>query len=188
MVAPDADTLDRADRLLGLLGKLSDSAVRVKTHHGAEALRIKIRGVVIGDVGVRVAGVADHEHLDVPVSRFVKRAALFLEDRAVREQQVRAVHAGAARHRADQEGGIGAVKGNARVARRHNLREQREGAVEELHADALQGSLALFVIAFEQLQLNRRIGSEHGTAREAEEQSVTDVAGGTRNGDADSLI
>ena len=144
--------------------------------------------MVVGDVGVRVAGVANHEHLDIAVSRFVKRSALFLEDRAVREEQVRAVHTGAARHRADQEGGIGTVKGSARVARRHHLREQREGAVEELHADTLQGGLALFVIAFEQLQLNRRIGSEHGTACEAEEQSVADVAGGTRNGDADSLI
>ena len=44
-------------------------------------------------------------------------------------------------------------------------------------------------VSYGQSKLSYAIsGSERGPACEAEEQGLADVAGGTRNGDADSLI
>ena len=61
--------------------------------------------------------------------------------------------------------------------------ERREGAVVELHDDALErlergGDL-------EQAQLHRGVGPEQGTARDAEQEAVADLAGGAGDGDLD---
>jgi hypothetical protein len=62
--------------------------------------------------------------------------------------------------------------------------EQREGAVVEFHHDALQGLLSLFVRDFKQLQDHRLIFAEHIAIGDTEQQRVTDLSGGTGNGDA----
>ena len=64
-----------------------------------------------------------------------------------------------------------------------DLGERREGAVVELHDDALErleGGRDL-----EQAQLDRGVGAEQGAARDAEEEAVADLACGAGDGDLD---
>ncbi len=61
-------------------------------------------------------------------------------------------------------------------------RQEREGAVLELHAHAAEGVDRLGDL--EQLQDHRLVGSEHLPAGDAEEQGVADLAGRTGDGDA----
>ena len=71
-----------------------------------------------GDVGVRVAGVADNENLHVAGGDFVKGLTLNGEDCAVRGQELTSVH-------------------DLRVARGDHVGYQWEGAVGEFHHHAL---------------------------------------------------
>ena len=66
------------------------------------------------------------------------RLALGLEDPAIDAEQVLALHAGLARHRAHEEGIGGAVEGGLQLRGRHDVGEQGKGAVVELHHDALE--------------------------------------------------
>jgi hypothetical protein len=63
--------------------------------------------------------------------------------------------------------------------------KQREGAVLQLHGDALQGLLRAFNRDFQQLQDQRLVLAEHFTRGDAEEEGVADVAGraGDRHAD-----
>ena len=144
--------------------------------------------MVVADVGVRVAGVANDEHLDIPVSRGVDRLALGLEDRAVRRDEVGAGLAGSAGGGTNEENGLRAIERFLRVGRRLDPREERESAVEELHADALQHLGGIRVVAFEQLELDRGVRAEHSAAREPEEERIADVPGGAGHGNANSGI
>ena len=111
----------------------------------------------------------------------VEGLALRGEDRAVGREQVAALHARAARARADEQGEVDAVEDLARrrapISTPARLRER---AVVELHDDALErleGGLDL-----EQSQLDRAV-AEQRAAGEAEEQAVADLAGGAGDGD-----
>ena len=70
-----------------------------------------------------------------------------------------------------------------RVVADLDLGERREGAVVELHDDALEsleGGRDL-----EEAQLDRGVGAEQGAARDAEEEAVADLACGAGDGDLD---
>ena len=134
-----------------------------------------------GDERVRVRGIADDEHAHVAARSVVDRAALGREDLRVREQEVLALHAGAARARADQHRVVAVLEGRLRVVGRDDAVERREGAVGELHHDA--GERGQRGRDLEQLQVDRAVGAEHLPGRDAEGERVADVAGGAGDGD-----
>ena len=110
----------------------------------------------------------------------VERLALGGEDRAVGGQQVTALHARAARPRADQQGEVDPVEHLLGVGADLDLGQLRERAVVELHHDALERLERR--LDLEQPQLDRPVAGER-TAREAEEEAVADLSGGTGDGD-----
>ena len=97
VIPPDAEVTDVGHVRAGLLRKLRERTVLVEAQQSREGRAREIRGVQHRDAGVRVAGVPDHEHLDVSRSGFVQGAALRFKDRGVRFEEVGALHAGAAR-------------------------------------------------------------------------------------------
>jgi hypothetical protein len=107
------------------------------------------------------AGIADHEHLDVARGDRVERLALLGEDLRVLEQQVLALHARAARLRADEHRDVRVLERDLRVAAAAHAREQRERAVLELHHHALERGLHLVDRHLEQLQDHRLVLAEH---------------------------
>ena len=136
---------------------------------------------LLGDQGVGVGRVADHEHLDVGRGTGVERLALRAEDAAVGRQQIAALHARGARPGADEQRDVGAVERLGRVIGDVDAGEQRERAVVELHRGALGGLQRRGDL--EQREPDRHIGAEQLPGRDAEEQRVTDLTG--RAGDRD---
>ncbi|MCY1544025.1 hypothetical protein D9M68_798770 [compost metagenome] len=110
------------------------------------------------------------------------------EDGAVDGQQLGTFHAGTAGARADQQGVVGVLEGGHRVAVGFHAGQQREGAVVEFHHHALERLLGLLVGDFEQLQDDRLVFAEHFAGSDTEQQGVTDLTGGTGNGNADRLF
>ena len=110
-----------------------------------------------------LAGLPVTSDLDVVGGDVVERLALAGEDLAVGREQVGAVHALLARHRADEHREVDAVEDGGRVGTDLDAGEQREGAVVELHHDALErleGGLDL-----EQAQLDRAVAGSAPLAR-----------------------
>ena len=75
---------------------------------------------------VGVGRVADHQHADVAIRHFVHRLALRGEDLRIGHQQVLALHAGAARARADQQRGLAVLERDLRIVGGDDLVERRE--------------------------------------------------------------
>jgi hypothetical protein len=111
----------------------------VEARHGEPAVGGDLRRVLLGDEAVGVAGVADHEHAYVIRCVAGDGLALGFEDAAVDVEQVATLHAGLAGDRADEQGPGRAVEGHVEVSCALDAGEQREGAVVELHDDALEG-------------------------------------------------
>jgi hypothetical protein len=143
-------------------------------------------GVVHGDEGVRVSRVADHQDPDVVGGRRGDGPALGGEDGAVGRQQVGPLHALLAGHRPHQQAVVGPVEGQVGVVGGDHPGEQGEGAVVELHADALERPDRLGDL--QQLEDDRLVVAEHLAAGDAEHQGVADLAGGARDGDAYGIL
>ena len=133
------------------------------------------------DQRVGVGRVAGHADADVVGGDLVERLALGGEDRAVGLEQVAALHARAARTGADQQGEVHAVEDLVGVRADLDAGQQRERAVVELHHDTLERLQRR--LDLEQTQLDRAVRAEQRAARQAEQQAVADLAGGT--GDRD---
>ena len=138
------------------------------------ALRHRDQRVGVG----RVAGDAD---ADVVGGDLVERLALGGEDRAVGLEQVAALHAGAARTGADEQGQVHAVEDLVGVRADLDTGKQWERAVVELHHDTLERLQRR--LDLEQTELDRAVRAEQRAARQAEQQAVADLAGGA--GDRD---
>ena len=117
VVAPDRHVGDVAHGHAGLAGQLRLGPVLVEAGHGEPAVGRDLGRVGPGDEAVRVAGVADHE--DAHVGRGVRRdgLALRLEDAAVDAEQVAALHARLAGHRAHEQRPRRPVEGGLEVRR-----------------------------------------------------------------------
>ena len=179
VVAPDRHLRDVGDLRAGLGRELRDRAVVVEAGQRGEALARDVGGVGHRDEGVGVGRVAGDADAHVVGGDRVEGLALRGEDRAVGREQVAALHAGAARAGADEQGEVDAVEDLLGVRADLDAGEVRERAVVELHDDALErleGGLDL-----EQAQLDRAVGGQRA-AREAEEQAVADLAGGAGDG------
>ena len=180
VVAPDRHLLDVGDRGAGLGGQLRDRPVVVEAGQRREPLLRDVGGVGHRDQRVGVGRVAGDADADVVGGDLVERLALRGEDRAVGREQVAALHARAARPGADEQREVDAVEDRLGVVADLDAGEVRERAVVELHDDALErlerrGDL-------EQPQLDRAVAQQRA-AREAEQQAVADLAGGTGDGD-----
>ena len=138
MVAPDADIGDGRHIQAGLLGELRLGAVLVQARHGVEAVARDLRRVVHGDEAIRVAGVAHHQDAHVGRGVLLQRPALLDEDLAVDAQQILALHAGLARHAADEQRPVHAAEAFLETGGGHHAFEQRKTAVLQLHHQALQ--------------------------------------------------
>jgi hypothetical protein len=72
---------------------------------------------------------------------------------------------------------------------RFHAGQQREGAVLQFHHHALQRLLRAFSSGtLQQLQDDRLVLAQHLAAGDAEQQGITDLAGGTGDGHADGLL
>ena len=188
VIAPDRHLVHRSNGLAGLFRKLRKSTVVVKAHEGGEALRIQVGGRLHRDVSIRVAGVADDEHLDVAGGRFVEGLSLHGEDLAVGRKKFAAIHPFRAGTGADEEHGFGVAKGFDGVIGRLHFREQRESAVREFHHDALQALVTFRSRTFQKRQRDGLIRSEKVTRSNAEENRITDLAGRAGHGNADGFL
>ena len=139
-----------------------------------------VGGVLERDQRVGVGRVAGHADADVVSGDLVERLALGGEDRAVGRQQVAALHARAARAGADEQGEVHAVEDLLRVGADLDAGEVRERAVVQLHDDALERLQRR--LDLEQAKLDGTVAGD-GSAGDAEEQAVADLAGGAGDGD-----
>ena len=91
-----------------------------------------------------------------------------------------------ARHRPDEQGHVGVTERDVGVVGAHDVGEQRERAVVELHPHALERAERRRDL--EQLQGDGRVGPEHRARGDAEQQAVADLAGGAGDGDTDRVL
>ena len=148
-----------------------------------EALAGDVRRIAHRNQGVGVGRVSGHRDTHVISSVVVQGLALNREDRAVGLEQVAALHAGATRARTDEQGEVDPFEELVRVVADLDSGQRREGAVVELHHDALKclegrGDL-------EQPELHGSVPAEERTAGDMEEQAVADLACGAGHGDFD---
>ena len=181
VVAPDGQAVDGGDRDLELLGEHREGAVVVEAGQGVETLLGDVGSIVHRDEGVGVGRVSGDEDLDVVGGDLVEGGTLAGEDLAVGGEQVGAVHALLARHRPDEHGGIDALENGLGVVADDDIGQRRKGAVVELHHDTLEGAEGRGDL--EQAQLDGCVRTQQGTARDAEEEAVADLASGSCDSD-----
>ena len=181
VVAPDRHLADLGDGHAELLRELADGTVVVETGQGRETLGGDVGSVGHRDEGVGVGRVAGDRDPHVVGRDVVERLALGGEDAAVGLEQVAALHAGAAGAGPDEQGVVDAVEDGPRVVTDLDLGESREGAVVELHDDALEGLEGGRDL--EEPELDGGVGTEQCAARDAEQEAVADLACGAGDGD-----
>jgi hypothetical protein len=160
---------------------VGEGPVVIQAHHRGEALAWDVGSVVHGDQAVRVGGVADDQDLHVGGRLVVERLALTGEDLAVLGEQLGALHALGAGAGADQQRDVDAVEGVLGVVVQVQSLQQREGAVDELHRNALQGAHGLRDL--QQAQVDGLVRAQQLPAGDAEHNAVTDLTGCAGHGD-----
>ena len=162
--------------------ELRFGAVFVQARHGEQAVARDVRRVVHGDEAIGVAGIADDEDAHVARGVFLDGLALADENLAVDAEQILALHAGLARHAADEQRPVHAAKPFVQVGRRHDALEQRKRAIVQFHHHAVERGQRGF--NFDQMQNDGLVRAEHRAGGDAEQEGITDLAGGA--GDCDS--
>ena len=149
----------------------------VEAHHGGEGRLGQIRCRVHGDEGVGVGGVAHHEHLDVALGHLVECLALGGEDGAIGLEQVLAFHPLGARPGAHEKCDVDVLERHLGVVGLDDTLQEREGAVVELHDDALERRKRRRDL--EELEDDRLVLAEHLAAGDAEQKAIANLTGGT---------
>jgi hypothetical protein len=157
----------------------------VEPGHGRELPVGDVGRVVEGDEGVGVGRVADHQHLDVGGRGLGDGLALGGEDGAVGREQVGALHALLARHGPHQQRVVDALEGLAGIVGADDPGQQREGAVLELHAYAVEGADRLGDL--QQVEDHGLVVAQHLPARDPEQEGVADLACSTGDSDANGI-
>ena len=183
VVAPDGQVGHGGDRGPGLAGQLGLGPVLVEAGHGEPPVGGNLGRIGAGDQAVGVAGVADDQDADVGRGVLGDGPALGLEDAAVDTEQVAALHTRLAGHRADQQGPRGAVEGGLEVGGGHDVGQQGEGAVVDLHDHAVEDAEGR--LDLEQAQDDGLVRPEQLARRDAEQEGVADLAGGAGDGDVE---
>ncbi len=123
-----------------LARQLGDRTVVIEPGHRREARRVEVLGVALGDESVGVRRVPHDEDLDVAAGATGEGLALGLEDATVGAEQIGALHALLARHGADEQGDVGIAEGGVGIVGLDHAGKEGEGAVLQLHADAIEGA------------------------------------------------
>ena len=186
VVAPDAQAVDVRYVATALIRKLGDRAIVVQPGHGGELARIEIRRIALGNQRIRVRRIADDQNLHAARSVIVERLALHGKDGGVRLDQVLALHTLAARARTDEQCVVHVLEGNVGVVRGNQALNKRERAVLELHDNAAQRVHRRRDL--QQLQDHGLVFPEHLTGCDAKQQGVSDLAGGSGDGDAHGFL
>ncbi len=139
----------------------------------------------MGDEGVGVARITNHQRAEVRGGALAQGLADRLEDPGVHGQQVAALLALPTRDRGQQQGPGDAVEGDVGIAGGDDAAQQRKGAVLQLHHAALKGRQRRFEL--QQMQSDGRIFAEHLARGEAVDQGVAYLSGGASDGDAHSV-
>jgi len=71
---------------------------------------------------------------------------------------------------------------------RFHAGQKREGAVLQFHHHALERLLRFLVGDFQQLEDDGLVLAQHFTGSDAKQQGITDLAGGTGDGDATGFL
>ena len=114
------------------------------------------------------------------------RLALSDEDLAVDAEQVGPFHALLARHGTDQQRPVTVPEPLLKIGGLHDLLQQRERAVVQLHDHAPQGIQRGF--DFDQVQSDRLVRAEHLPGRRYETGARSRYAGGAGDCDTNGLI
>jgi hypothetical protein len=183
VIAPDKHLADAGDVATALLRELRHRAIVIQPRHRGEIARVQFLGIGARDHGIGVGRVADHQHADIAVRHLVHRLALCRKDLGVGHQEVLALHAGAARARADQQRCLAILEGYFGVVGGDDLVERGEGAVIEFHHHTRE--LRQRRRDLEQVQVDRSIAAQHLSRGDAEGEGVADLAGRAGDGDID---
>ena len=116
-----------------LLGEGTLGTVLVETRHGVPAILRNAGSIVHGDEAVRVAGIADHEDVDVVGGITLNCLALADEDLPVDTEEIFTLHTGLTRHATDKQRPVGSAESMVKIGSRLDRFEERESAVVELH-------------------------------------------------------
>ncbi len=170
----------------GLFGELRQRAVVIQARHRSEVARIEVLRIRLGDERVGVGRIADDQHFHLPVRNLVESLALRRENLRVGEQEILALHAGTAGPGADEHGDVAIPEGNFGIVGGDDLVERREGAVVELHHDALQAGQSRR--DFEQMQVHGLIRTQHLAGGDAEGEGITDLTGGAGDRDVQGRL
>ena len=182
MVTPNGHVLDDGVVGAGLGGELRLGAVLVEAGHGEEAFFRYAIGIVHGDEGVGVAGIADYEHAHILGGVASDGFALAGENLAVDAEQVTAFHSGFARHGADEQRPVGVFEAFVEICGADHVVEQREGAVIKLHHHAFEGRHA--GLDFDQAEIDRLVRAEDEARGDAEKEGIADLASGSGDGNS----
>lgn len=170
----------------GLLRELRQRAVVIEPRHGREVTRIQVLRVRPRDERVGVGRVADDQHFHLAVRHFVQGLALCRENLRIGEQQVLALHAGAARTRADQQCNIAIPEGHLRIVTGDDFVQGREGAVIQLHHHPLQRAQG--GRDFQQVQVDGLIRAQQGSRGDPEGEGIADLTGGAGDRDVQGRL
>jgi hypothetical protein len=185
MVAPDGDVGNGGDFDAGFFCELRFGAVFVKASHGVETVARDLGGVVHRDEAIGVAGIANDENADVLRRVLLDGLALAGEDFAVDAEEVFALHALLSRNAADEQSPVHTAKAFVKISGGNDAFKEGESAIIEFHNDTAESRKGGF--DFDEMQDDGLVGTEHGTGGDAEEEGVTDLAGGAGDGDSNGV-
>src|SRR5664280_932141 len=114
---------------------------------------------------------------------FLASWVLAREDLAVDAEQVLALHARLARHRADEQGPVDALEAFIERGGRNDPLEKRKRAVLEFHDHAVQRLQRRFDL--QEMNDHRLVRAEHRAGSDAKQKGVADLAGSASNSNAD---
>ena len=117
---------------------------------------------------------------------FLDGLALADENLAVDAEQILAFHAGLARHAADEQRPVHAAKPFVEIRRGHDAFEQRKRAVVQFHHHAAERGQGGF--DFDQMQNDGLVRPEHRAGGDAEQEGITDLAGGAGDCNANGCL
>ena len=159
MIAPDRHLLDRRHWLADTLGQLGHRTIVIKSCHRRKLLRVNLRCVAHRNKSIRICRIADNQNFDVLLCILGNRSTLRLKNATIGSQQICALHAIFARHRANQQSNISITKSNIGIIGGDYIYKWRIRTIIKFHFYAVQRAERW--CHFKQLQNYRRIWPEH---------------------------
>ena len=182
VIAPDGEMGDSGRLDAGFLRELGNGPVLIEHRHREPAIAAHCRGVAHRDQAVGVAGIAHDEHAHIAGGVARDGLALADEDLAVDGEKILALHAGLARHRADEQRPVDALEAFVQRSGGHDSLQQGKRAILELHDHAIKGGKRR--LDFDQMQDDWLVRAEHGAGGDPKKQGITDLPGCTGDRDA----